>query len=330
MKFIDKKLSSFDIKAHSLRGKNFFSGILDFREKIFDSNKNRIKEPKDFICSLCQSSDANLFLEWRDGYELYKCNACSAVSPNISVENTSEHVDQVYNNDIYYDKFLKEIHAHFDYRKNLFGSQRYEYIFDRLNLDPQKINLLDVGCGAGYFLSYLHDKNINYKGLEVNKLQVKYCQELGLNVASNDLEAENDESYDVIVMLDVLEHLFQPVSVFETAKKKLKKNGYIIAYTPNIHSVAYELMGSEQNTLLPFEHLCFYNQQSIAYLAKMTGLNLYSLETFGLDMMDYLLMKEYKDQYPYTEKLHDMMVVVQACLDKLEVSNHFRITLHNK
>jgi|TARA_B100001971_G_scaffold194366_1_gene200323 hypothetical protein len=50
------------------------------------------------------------------------------------------------------------------------------------------------------------------------------------------------------------------------------------------------------------------------------------IETGGLDMMDYLLMKEYEDSYPYTDKLKDMMQLVQAILDKKELSNHFRVT----
>jgi hypothetical protein len=89
-------------------------------------------------------------------------------------------------------------------------------------------------------------------------------------------------------------------------------------------------MGAKQNTMLPFEHLCFFTQDSLQYLAKNTGLKIEKVETFGLDVMDYLLMKEYEDDIDYSNKLHDMMVLVQSVLDKQKVSNHFRITFKKR
>ena len=70
---------------------------------------------------------------------------------------------------------------------------------------------------------------------------------------------------------------------------KLKKNKFCVIYTPNIHSLSYALMGSEQNTMLPFEHVCFFNKKSLEYLAKKTKFKIHSIETFGFDIMDYFL-----------------------------------------
>ena len=142
-----------------------------------------------------------------------------------------------------------------------------------------------------------------------------------MQILMNNILKEN-----VIVLFDVLEHLCDPVSVFKTIYQKLRKNGYCMAFTPNIFSVGYELMGAKQNTLLPFEHLCFYNKESLSYLANQSNFRIDDIETRGLDIMDYLLMKEYEDSYPYTDRLKDMMQLVQAILDKKELSNHFRIT----
>jgi hypothetical protein len=89
-------------------------------------------------------------------------------------------------------------------------------------------------------------------------------------------------------------------------------------------------MGSRQNTLLPFEHLCFFNLQSIDYLANQAGLVIHSIETYGLDLMDYLLMKEHEDNINYIDNLGEMMSLLQAVLDKYKISNHFRITFIKK
>ena len=322
-----KGLRFFDVKAHALRGKKFFEGIVKYRQKLLPLHEYRIQEPKEFKCVLCGHDKGKLLLEWQAGYQLYHCEKCSAVSPNISAEREKEHIDNLYATNLYWDKVEREIHAQYEYRKMTFGKERLEYTITRLGLEPSEVNLLDVGCGPGYFLSYLKDNGVDARGLEVTEDLAKYCKKLGLDVESKDLADEPDNAYDVIVMFDVLEHVYTPVELLNTARNKLKDGGYLVLYTPNIHSLSFELMGAAENVLLPFEHVCFYDDKSFNVLADQSGFDVHTLETFGFDIMDYLLMKEDEDGIEYTEKLHDMMRWVQAILDKQGISNHFRLTL---
>jgi SAM-dependent methyltransferase len=319
-------LTLHDIRAHELRGSDFYRGILGFREKILAAQEHRIQPREAFHCTLCQSPEGELFLTWRAGYELLRCHACGAVSPNLSFEDSPEYDAGVYENDAYWEKFEREIHAQFDYRLDRFGRERVRYVVDRLGLEPTSVRVLDVGCGAGYFLAALEERGISCRGLELNARVAAYARRRGLDVVSADVADEPDGAWDVITLFDVLEHLPNPVATLRTLCGKLGPGGFIVAFTPNIHSLAYELMGASQNTMLPFEHLCFFDRGSLEWLARESGFALRSLETYGLDVMDYLLMKEHEDGHPYTERLHEMMVLVQACLDRLGVSNHFRIT----
>jgi len=323
----DLGLKMFNINAHELRGKEFYKSIVDYRKNIMPMHRGRIKHDMGFNCTLCKSTQGEKFLEWEEGYTLFECQSCGAVSPNIEFKNEGEHISSIYDVDEYKKKFMRETHNQFEYRKNNFGSERFEYTVNRLGLDGAA-NVLDVGCGAGYFISVLDDKGLKYKGLEIGEHFVEYCRTYhNLNVENSSLEDEPDHSYDLITMFDVLEHLVDPIAVFGSVHNKLRNGGYCIAYTPNIHSISYELMGGKQNTLLPFEHLCFFNKKSIDYLAEKTGFTVESVELYGLDVMDYLLMKEYEDKFDYTVKLAEFMKLMQAVLDKYEISNHFRITL---
>lgn len=313
----------YDIDAYSLRGKHFYSNLIDFRAKILSSQKHRILSADQFSCTLCKNKTGKMVFEWEEGYQLFKCDHCGAVSPNIEKEN----IESVYNSNDYYERIMRAIHNQYEYRKEQFGKNRYDYIINRLGLTPSKVKVLDVGCGAGYFLSVLKDNNVSCKGLEVTPHLVKYCQDRGLNVGLNKLSEEPNGEYDVITLFDVLEHLSNPVLMMDTVERKLKKGGHCIIFTPNIDSVGFELMQAKQNTLSPFEHLCFLNDKSLDYLLSKVDLTLTSVETFGLDIMDYLLMKEYDDGFPYTRKLHNMMILIQSHLDRMKISNHFRITL---
>lgn len=320
-------LKFFDVKAHALRGTKFFDGIVEYRKKLLPNNLYRIQKPEQFKCVLCGHDKGTLLLEWEADYQLFQCEECNAVSPNISSERECNHIEELYATQLYWEKVEREIHRQYDYRKATFGQERFEYTITRLGLDPTEIKLLDVGCGPGYFLSYLQDNGVDAKGLEVTPDLVKYCQKRGLNVESHDLAEEIDGTYDVIVMFDVLEHLYDPIDLLEKARNKLKPGGYLVLYTPNIHSLSFELMGAAENVLLPFEHVCFYDKKSFSRLAKKSNFNIHTLETFGFDIMDYLLMKESEDDFPYTEKLYEMTRWVQAILDSQGISNHFRLTL---
>lgn len=312
----------YDIDAYSLRGKHFYSNLVDFRAKILSSQKHRILSAEQFSCTLCKNKTGKIVLEWEEGYQLFQCERCGAVSPNIEKEN----IESVYNSNDYYERIMREVHKQYEYRKEQFGKNRYDYVINRLGLTSSKVKVLDVGCGTGYFLSVLKDNNVSCKGLEVTPHLVKYCQDRGLNVGLNKLSEEPDEEYDVITLFDVLEHLSNPALIMNTVRRKLKKGGHCVVFTPNIDSVGFELMQAKQNTLSPFEHLCFLNDESLVYLSTKANLTITSVETYGLDVMDYLLMKEYDDKFPYTANLHKMMILLQAYLDRLGVSNHFRIT----
>lgn len=313
-----------EVNAHSLRGHHFFKGVLEYREKIWRLHRHRLKKPSEFKCVLCGKNKGELFLTWKKKYELYACPNCGAVSANITLPPTL--LDDTYNTNVYYEKFKQEILRHFEYRKQTQGQERYRYIVERLKLNPKKVRILDVGCGGGVFLSALKDQGVSAKGLEINPAQVRYCRSIGLDVTGTPLNEEKDKTYNVITMFDVLEHLSNPIETIRLVQRKLKPGGYLVAYTPNIHSLAYRLMSDKQNTLLPFEHFCFFNDRSFKYLARRTGFEVHTIEVKGFDVMDYLLMKEYEDRYDYTEKLEEFTNLVQACVDKLELGNHFRIT----
>jgi 2-polyprenyl-3-methyl-5-hydroxy-6-metoxy-1,4-benzoquinol methylase len=322
------KLRIFDIDAYSLRGKFFFKNIFDYRKKIYKKEKNRIKHENNFICNLCgHKKNFQIFLTWKKKYQLIECFKCGAITPNISHKNEKEFIDSVYNNPNYTKKAFTDIFKNYEYRKKVFGLERYSYCFKRLKLSKNS-KVLDLGCGFGYFLSFLKSKKINCKGIEPQKNIAFFCKEsLNIDVTSSKIDEEKNNEFKLITLFDVLEHLKNPVQYFKTIYKKLKIGGYCVIYTPNIRSVSYALMGSDQNTMLPFEHLCFYDQKSIKYLSKKSKFQIYSIETYGFDIMDYFLFKEFKQKINYINKLGKFTSLVQSILDKNGFGNHFRITL---
>jgi len=327
MKVVRTPLRLFDLDAHAMRGTDFFGTVQRSAHEKLERNRHRIRKPSEYRCALCGGRQGTVLLEWEAGYQVILCARCDYSTANFEIANEQSHVEETYVTEEYSQTLHDKCASYFEYRKAQMGSERYVYLIERLGLDPAKARVLDVGCGSGAVLSALQDRGVACRGLEVNPGAVEFCRRMGLDVRRTSLEEEEDRSYDVIAMFDVIEHLADPVAVLRTAVQKLKPGGYLVAFTPNIHSVAFELMGGLQNTLLPFEHVGFFSPKSFEYLGEQIGASVHTLDVFGLDVMDYLLMKEHEDGVPYTVKLKPMMSLLQGCVDRLGLGNHYRATL---
>lgn len=315
-----------NINPEKLRSKNFFKGIFDDRKKNFKSLSNLILKKKSISCPICNSKNiVQNFLDVSKKYKLQKCKKCELVFPNTNFKKYRNYTFEVYKN---YSKqnHRKSIFNTQLYRKKTFIEERYKYCIERLFKKNKKINVLEYGCGFGLFLDILRKNKIICKGLEVDQNQINIARKRGLNVSDNSLNFEKKNTYNLCVMFDVLEHLTNPISIFKMLNKKIKKKGYVVCYSPNINSVAFDLMGKDQNQIYPFEHLFFFNKKSLEILAKKTGFKILSHETFGLDLIDYFLYLNFKDKKNYTKKFKNFINIVQPIIDKSGYANHFRVT----
>lgn len=69
------------------------------------------------------------------------------------------------------------------------------------------MKLIDIGYGNGSLISYSRDKGCNVTGLEVNEGLISRARQAGFRVVHNLEELTESGSYDLIIALDVLEHL---------------------------------------------------------------------------------------------------------------------------
>lgn len=110
----------------------------------------------------------------------------------------------------------------------------------------KKGRLLDLGCFAGIFLNLVRRKNWSILGIEPSKWAANYGRnELNLEILQGTLEdfIFNDETFDVVTMWDVIEHLPDPKSTLSLLNKKLKKGGMLYLTTPNFDSIYRKLFG---------------------------------------------------------------------------------------
>ena len=92
------------------------------------------------------------------------------------------------------------------------------------------IKLLDVGCGEGNYFHLYEDLNIDYKGIDIDCPETKNTIKCGAEKLPF-----KDKSFDMVVCMDVLEHVEDPFAAISEIHRVLKKKGELIMSVPNYY-----------------------------------------------------------------------------------------------
>ncbi|MDA8822348.1 methionine biosynthesis protein MetW [Candidatus Pelagibacter bacterium] len=116
--------------------------------------------------------------------------------------------------------------------KNLKMKKEFKVIADLL---PNDTRVLDVGCGDGSLMNFLvKEKNIEVRGLELEKQNVQECIYKGLPVIQGNAETElyqfPDQSFDYVVLSQTLQAFYNPDKVL---KELLRIGKSVVVSIPN-------------------------------------------------------------------------------------------------
>jgi len=93
--------------------------------------------------------------------------------------------------------------------------------------------LLDIGCGRGLASAFFAQLGYEVSGIDVSPLSVKWTGERGIRAALVDLDTEPIEGqYDIIVCLETLQYLRDPVAALHKMRRALALGGEIIVSLP--------------------------------------------------------------------------------------------------
>ncbi|NQY31191.1 MAG: class I SAM-dependent methyltransferase [Flavobacteriaceae bacterium] len=136
----------------------------------------------------------------------------------------------------------EEYISHTDTKRNLFEKVYHlvrEYAIKNkvalINTEQEKGSLLDIGCGTGDFLSASKNNGWSVTGIEPNKTARDKANSKTEHKVFDTSKLENlpVDSFDVITLWHVLEHLPNLEEQIHLFKKLLKPNGTLIIAVPN-------------------------------------------------------------------------------------------------
>lgn len=138
---------------------------------------------------------------------------------------------------------LKEIQDYYENSTpyNIHGANEKEQAaFIRIRrieaLMPGKGRLLDIGSGLGFFIKVAQNCGWDVTGLEPQRSAALFCrQQLGINVHIGTIQNHDllAESYDVITLWDVWEHVHDPLNFLPSCISLLSPGGLLVVAVPN-------------------------------------------------------------------------------------------------
>ncbi len=154
------------------------------------------------------------------------------------------------------------------------------------------VDLLDIGSGMGTLLDTARSVGFNTTGVELSEKLAEVIRTKGHNVINKNVnEIEAGLEYDVISMMDIIEHLETPVDILVNLKKLLKGDGELIVYTPNhaslIVKIAHVLnmigVRGPMDNIFACTHTCFFTTKSLRRILEDTGYEIISVRHFQYD-----------------------------------------------
>jgi SAM-dependent methyltransferase len=229
-----------------------------------------INNNKKIICPVCESKNLCPY-KIGTSFELTKCIKCNLVFSSITP--TEEDISK------YYEKYAYEGISELSPITTI---RFHEWLakfesFRKLN------NILDVGCGRGEFLEEAQKIGWNVIGSEYSETAVKILKEKKIPTISGDIvEYLTDKYFDVIVSIEVIEHLRTPLQNIEKMFSLLRPGGLLFLTTPNRKSLTGLIIKSRWRVFEYPEHLFYFSIGSMEKLLIKVGFREIKIITTGI------------------------------------------------
>jgi 2-polyprenyl-3-methyl-5-hydroxy-6-metoxy-1,4-benzoquinol methylase len=235
-------------------------------------------------------------------FDFLECQDCKFIYLGYDIDTSN-----LYSNNYYWHQKGR------DRINKLLAYEDYKYI--EKNIPKGKI--LDVGCGKGWFLKTMVEKNWDCFGVDLSGPEGKDLEGYNIYFSTDITKKTFDKKFDIITLWDVIEHVNDPNLLLSSIHKILNSNGYLVLETPNSGSVYRKIARKYWVSYNPY-HILFFSTKNLQNLLKKNGFQIQEMETknFNLICMEGLyrlglpgfllsILSKYKDKKLNTSTQED-------------------------
>jgi 2-polyprenyl-3-methyl-5-hydroxy-6-metoxy-1,4-benzoquinol methylase len=139
---------------------------------------------------------------------------------------------------------------------------------------PDHPRHLDVGCALGSMLQEAKVAGWEPAGVEPSEFAARYAAEhTGCPVYAGTLQkaAFPSESFDVVTLMDVIEHVPEPSELMRELYRILRPSGVVLIVTPNFASLFMRLYGLKSYGVWPEHHVVYFQPSTMTKLLREVG-----------------------------------------------------------
>jgi SAM-dependent methyltransferase len=228
------------------------------------------RQNKTLPCPACGQPTPQLYLYSRNGCDILQCQECGLGRTETAGFEPSSYYTRDYFSGGHGDGYADYLGAERVLRRE------FARVVDFIRGYCARGKLLELGCAYGFFLQEAK-RFYEVSGIEIATEAAEHARRNGLNVLNGVADENNLRklgAMDVIVLLDVIEHLPQPRETLSLCVRFLNPGGIIILTTGDFGSPLAKLSGARWRLMTPPQHLWFFTHASMQRLANGLGLRL--------------------------------------------------------
>jgi 2-polyprenyl-3-methyl-5-hydroxy-6-metoxy-1,4-benzoquinol methylase len=241
-----------------------------------------MKQPN---CEVCSQTIFKELFE-KDGQSYQKCTSCGLI--RIYPQTSDEQLNEIYQHD-YNQIWGNDESVYRNLKKHLnlkLLKPAIDLVTNTITRERKKpIRLLDIGAATGMLMETAQELGCKVYGVEIGEKSVETLKNKfgNDNIVDGYFEQIDFESlgmynsFDIISMVDLLEHVRDPNRTLEQANLLLRDSGIVVCYIPNTASLAARILGRNWELYCSM-HLYSFSKQNLKMLFNKHGFEIISIK----------------------------------------------------
>lgn len=233
-----------------------------------------------YRCPVCEQTNHKDLYKLAEG-KLITCQNCYLAF--YVPRPISEELADFYDQQSYREDYAQSIMSSQDFTINRYQELKRIIAKYQPNLLKQSNKtFLDIGCGLGNLLQLAIADGWQITGTELSAMAADQADiKIRDRILVGDISVLDlpENSFDLITIYHVIEHLINPIPTLEKLQKLLKPEGVLFIETPNLNSLGAYVSGKNWSNIIPLEHINYFNSKSLGNSLEIAGFDSFQIFT---------------------------------------------------